>query len=136
MSEAEVDTIELPLNQRFSQARKAKNLTLDEVSEHLNLRLPQLNKLENESIDFVTMSPFERGYVRNYAQFLGIDMSVYETNVSENASVGAELKSMNRYKYPAPLPFFKKGWVKFFIFFLTVSIVASLLVMNFDFNLA
>lgn len=135
MSETEVDTSEQPLNERFVQARTEKDLTLDEVSEHLNLRLPQLKKLENESIDLATMSPFERGYVRNYAQFLGVDMSDYEVDVSENDRVGAELKSMSRYKYPAPLPFFKRGGVKLFLFLLVVVILASLLMMNFNLNL-
>ncbi|MBN2866507.1 MAG: helix-turn-helix domain-containing protein [Thiotrichales bacterium] len=134
MNEIEIDTNDQPLNEKFILAREQKNLTLEEVADSLNLRMSQLNKLENELLDLENMTPFERGYVRNYAQFLEVDIHSYEEAFPESDSVGSELKSMSRYNYPAPLPFFKRGAVKFILVLIVVVILASLLLMNFDLN--
>ncbi|TLU66765.1 DUF4115 domain-containing protein [Thalassotalea litorea] len=69
--------------QMLREAREAKGLSQQDVATHLNFRLALVNELETEAFDASTPSTFLRGYLRNYAKFLGIDdkdiLASYET---------------------------------------------------------
>jgi len=131
MSKIEFDKNEQPLNEMFTEAREHKNLTLKEAAEHLNLSLTQLTKMEGTTLDLASLTPFERGYIRNYAQLLEVDISQYEVEFQGGHHSGAQLKSMSRYKYPAPQPFFKRGWVKFVLVTGVLLVIILLVMMNF-----
>ena len=112
MNETELENSDLPLNERLLQTRKKLNLTLNEVADHLNLRAAQLAKLEQPEIDYKGCSAFERGYIRNYAQYLKVDISQFTAELEEDDRSGNPLKSMNRFNYLAPKPIFINGFVK------------------------
>ncbi len=129
MSELDTQNSVMSLGHKFAQARDAKKLSQDEVAQALNLTLPQLQKLESESLVLQEMTAFERGYVRNYAQFLGVDIAVYESEFPEGQGVGSELKSMSRFQYPAPKPMIRAGagkWLLLIIALLVFSGLASM----------
>ncbi|WP_394172600.1 RodZ domain-containing protein [Thalassotalea litorea] len=69
--------------QMLREAREAKGLSQQDVATHLNFRLALVNELETEAFDASTPGTFIRGYLRNYAKFLGIDekdiLASYET---------------------------------------------------------
>jgi cytoskeletal protein RodZ len=62
------------IGQRLKKAREYRNLTLAKVAEATHIRLAYLRALE--SGDFSAMpSPVQaRGFLRNYAQYLGLDL--------------------------------------------------------------
>ncbi|MEA3406163.1 MAG: helix-turn-helix domain-containing protein [Pseudomonadota bacterium] len=126
MSELESEPNQMPLNQKLVQAREEKGLTQNEVSEALNLRLSQLQKLEQSDLELQSVTAFERGYLRNYAQFLNVDMSDYESEFPESGMVGSDLKSMSRFQYPAPKPLMKGLFGKFILLCVILAIVAAL----------
>jgi len=130
MSETEKDTNERPLSEKFVEARHKKNITLEEASEALNLRPEQVSKLESASFDLKKMTSFERGYARNYAQYLDLDIEEYKADFSESKQVVAELKSMSRFKYPAPQPFFKKGVITIILVLMMAVIIGGLYQIN------
>jgi len=128
MSETAFLNDELPLSEKFIQAREKQNLTLEEAAEHLNLSLEQLTKLESSELDFAKTTTFERGYIRNYAQYLEVDITYFESSFPDVNQVGSELKSMSRFKYPAPKPFFRSGLGK------VVLVICFIAVIAFGFN--
>lgn len=62
------------IGQRLKKAREYRNLTLEKVEEATHIRLQFLKALEAD--DFSSMpSPVQaRGFLRNYAQYLGLDL--------------------------------------------------------------
>lgn len=58
---------------RLQQAREAKRLSLKEVSDELFILERHLQALESESFDDLPQPAFTRGFVVNYAKFLGLD---------------------------------------------------------------
>lgn len=61
------------IGERLCAAREAKELSLDEVAEATKIPLNYLVALEDESFDAFTSDLHARGFLRNYASFLGLD---------------------------------------------------------------
>jgi transcriptional regulator with XRE-family HTH domain len=61
------------LGERLRAAREEKELTLDEVAEQTKIPRNYLEALEEESLDAFTSPLHARGFLRNYALFLGLD---------------------------------------------------------------
>ena len=127
MNETELEAVDLPLNEKFKRAREEQDLTLKDVSEQLNLRMDKLRKLEQADLDFTKLTAFERGYVRNYAQYLSIDITQYESEFPADGQIGSELKSMSRFNYPAPQPFFRKGIIRLLIGIIILLVIGGLM---------
>jgi len=60
------------LGQLLREAREAKGLTLTEVEGETRIRLSYLEALEAEEFDRLPGEVYVRGFLRNYAQFLGL----------------------------------------------------------------
>ena len=77
------------IGQRLKKAREYRNLTLEKVEEATHIRLQFLQALEAD--DFSTMpSPVQaRGFLRNYAQYLELDL---DQMVEELRTAGPELE--------------------------------------------
>ncbi|WP_024303680.1 RodZ domain-containing protein [Pseudogulbenkiania sp. MAI-1] len=54
-------------------AREAAGLSLGEVADRLKLSLKQLEAIESDRFEALPGPAFVRGFVRNYARFLGVD---------------------------------------------------------------
>jgi hypothetical protein len=61
------------LGERLRAAREEKELTLEEVAEATRIPLNYLQALEDESFGTFTSDLHARGFLRNYASFLGFD---------------------------------------------------------------
>ncbi|TKB47090.1 RodZ domain-containing protein [Thalassotalea mangrovi] len=85
--------------QMLREARKAKGLSQKDVALHLNFRLALVNELETESFDPDTPATFLRGYLRNYAKFLGLNendvLESYQT-LGVARQQRAEMKSFSQ----------------------------------------
>jgi cytoskeletal protein RodZ len=112
----EKTTIEIPLNQKFVEARKAKGLSKEDASGLLNLSLAQLNKLEDDSLVPTELTFFERGYVRNYATYLGMDKSEYECFFPQESETQNQLHSVRRYSVPVGKPLLGGFYLKLLFF--------------------
>ncbi|MDG6778446.1 helix-turn-helix domain-containing protein [Thiomicrorhabdus sp. zzn3] len=117
---------ETPLNQLLSDARKSQKLTIKEAAKKLNLSEAQLQQFEQASCDLATMGPFERGYLRNYAQLLDVDEAVVESYLDAVSSAGSELKSMQRFQYPAPKPLIRGSFGRFVVWVLLIVLGGAL----------
>jgi cytoskeleton protein RodZ len=56
----------------LAEARKAKNFTVEEVSEHLKINARTITALETNDKEALPAATFTQGYIRTYAKFLEI----------------------------------------------------------------
>jgi cytoskeletal protein RodZ len=61
------------IGQKLKQARDAKRLTLEQVFEAIRIRVPYLRALEEDDLSAMPSPVQGRGYLRNYAEFLGLN---------------------------------------------------------------
>ena len=108
----EKNVIDIPLNQKLVEARKAKGLSKEDVCAQLNLSPAQLNKLEDDALVPTDLTFFERGYVRNYAAYLEMEKSDYEYFFPEGSDVLNKLHSVRRYSMPVDKPLLGNLFVK------------------------
>lgn len=90
-----------PLSEVLQHARVQQGLSLEAIAEQLNLSLEQIMQMESDAFDPALLTPFERGYVRNYAAILDVDPSVYQPYFPDVIGVSSELLSTKRFNYPA-----------------------------------
>ncbi len=75
----------------LKQAREARNLGIAEVAATLKLTPRQIEAIEGEAFDQLPGSAFARGFVRNYARYLGLDPSPLLERMEQPAR-GEDLK--------------------------------------------
>ena len=61
------------IGQQLKQAREAKRLTFEQVFEAIRIRVPYLRALEDDDLSAMPSPVQARGYMRNYAEFLGLN---------------------------------------------------------------
>lgn len=61
------------IGQRLKAEREAQKLTLEKVFEITRIRVPYLHALETDDLSSVPSPVQARGYLRNYAEYLGLD---------------------------------------------------------------
>ncbi len=61
------------IGQKLKQAREARRLTLEKVFEATRIRVPYLQALESDDLSAMPSPVQARGYLRNYAEFLGLN---------------------------------------------------------------
>jgi cytoskeletal protein RodZ len=61
------------LGNNLRQAREAKGLTLEQAEEATKIRSAYLQALEEERYDLMPAPVYVKGFLKNYAQFLGLD---------------------------------------------------------------
>src|SRR5512141_2485943 len=63
-----------PIGQRLKEAREVRRLTLEKVFEFTRIRVQYLRALEADDLSLMPSPVQARGYLRNYAEFLGLDV--------------------------------------------------------------
>ena len=63
------------IGQRLKTAREEQRLTLDKVFESTRIRIQYLQALEEDDVSVMPSPVQARGYLRNYAEFLGLDVT-------------------------------------------------------------
>jgi len=58
---------------RLKQEREKRNVTLDEISRSTKIGTRLLRALEDEHFDQLPGGIFNKGFIRAYARFLGLD---------------------------------------------------------------
>lgn len=64
------------LGQQLKAAREARQLTLSDVEQEVRIPRNYLEALENETLDVFSSDVHGKGFLRNYALFLGLDADV------------------------------------------------------------
>lgn len=61
------------IGQKLKAAREAQRLTIDKVFEATRIRVQYLQALEEDDLSIMPSAVQARGYLRNYAEFVGLD---------------------------------------------------------------
>jgi len=73
------------IGQRLKAAREEKQLTLDKVFEATRIRVAYLRALELDDLSSMPSPVQARGYLRNYAEYLGLDLDQLLDDVRSSA---------------------------------------------------
>jgi len=115
------------LGAAFLAARTAKNLTQQDVSNHLRYSVKQVDALESNNFHLLPDAMITRGFIRNYAKLLEIDaeplLAIYRTSVADNSNLGLTVQSSIM---QVPLTKDSQSWVKYIL----GSIVVLLLLLS------
>jgi cytoskeleton protein RodZ len=81
------------------EARETKGYTLEDVQDEIRINVRYLKSLEEGEYDALPTPVHVRGFLRNYARFLGLDpqplLNRYETNMSRSQPKAASLSNGN-----------------------------------------
>ncbi len=93
--------------QILRQAREAKNLDLDTVARETSIIRPYIEGLENEDSGAFPGEAYLTGFLKNYAEYLGLDsaqvMLLYKNKVLQESPIPQELLAKKEKKYLLPL---------------------------------
>jgi cytoskeleton protein RodZ len=123
----ERETIEVQVSDgpgaRLRKAREERRLTVDQVARSLNLTPQRITALENDAYEQLPGATYVRGYVRNYAQLLGLPAQPLVDSFNELpvATQRAELIA------PAPAPGASAGSDDVFVKVGVIGVAALLL---------
>ena len=130
-----VEDVKPKLSDVLHEARTQKGLSLETLAEKLNLSVSQLQKLESDTLNLSELTTFERGYIRNYASLLEIEIDSYQSAFPDGMAVGSDLQPIHRFSYKSSKPILSKSWVKLLIFiFLVAAIVWGISLLDIDFS--
>lgn len=79
------------IGQRLKAAREAQRLTLEQAFEATRIRVVYLRALEEDNLSVMPSPVQARGYLRNYAEYLGLDLTRLLEEVRASQQVEAEV---------------------------------------------
>jgi cytoskeleton protein RodZ len=74
------------IGQRLKAAREEQRLTLEKVFESTRIRVQYLQALEEDDLSVMPSPVQARGYLRNYAEFLGLDVAKLLEELRESST--------------------------------------------------
>jgi len=126
-TEGAVDT--LSLTSALKKAREEKGWSIEEVAEKLKIAAEHLAFMESEQLDIASLDPFKRGYLRNYAEVLGVDVFDYQTMFNDIKSIEAPLQSVSS-EDPSIKPVFSIATLRVMTTIILIALVALLVMIN------
>ncbi|MDR1785951.1 MAG: helix-turn-helix domain-containing protein [Spirochaetaceae bacterium] len=89
------------------ETREEKNLTVEAVAKETAISMQYINALENERVEVFPGEPYAIGFLRNYAEYLGLDsaniIALLRAKKIQESPVPIELYKPHRPKYLIPL---------------------------------
>ncbi|MDP1713277.1 MAG: DUF4115 domain-containing protein [Anaerolineales bacterium] len=79
------------IGQRLKQMREARYLTLEKASDDTRIRVIFLQALEADDYSVIPSAAQGRGFLRNYAEYLGLNMDEMIADIQKNAPAPAEV---------------------------------------------
>jgi cytoskeleton protein RodZ len=117
------------LSHELRQARERKRMSLTHAAESLRISAEHLELFESGAFEFAELDPFQRGYIRNYAEMLEVDLSPYATFFPKVTDVGATLQAVDLEEEHAR-PLISIGMLKGLISLVILALAAFLVWMN------
>lgn len=90
-----------PLGDILLAARQAKKLSQNDVSNSLRISVKQINAIEHDDFAALPESAITRGFIRNYARFLGVDaeplLMSHRARMPDNTPASLSVKTTTRH---------------------------------------
>ncbi|KUJ71438.1 helix-turn-helix transcriptional regulator [Thiomicrospira sp. WB1] len=117
------------LSHELRQARERKQMSVAHAAESLRISADHLTLFESGAFEFAELDPFQRGYIRNYAEMLEVDLTPYETFFPKVTEVGATLQAVDLEEEHAR-PLISVGLLKAVITLMILALAGLLVWMN------
>jgi cytoskeletal protein RodZ len=114
----------LTLGERLSKIRSEKRITLSEVSRSTRIQMKYLEYLESSRYDKLPVDVYVKGFLRSYAQYLGVDESYLIKLFEREKEIHNNVKKDNKEK-----KIFKP--IKFSSFIITPKALVAFLIIFF-----
>lgn len=116
-------------------AREAQGLSIHEVCSQLRLGLKQIQAIEQDDFDKLPQPSIVRGFIRNYARLLNIDVNpileAYQRIVPNKAPLPLSVRSnASRSVIDQPAPGFRPQRLLTFLIFLVLASIAAYFYIN------
>jgi cytoskeleton protein RodZ len=112
----------LTVGEQLTQARKAMQLSIVDIAQHLKLSPQQIERLENN--DFATLGAvFSRGFVRLYARHVGLNADELVAAMAGNLQRNKESLSVHNEEIPLGKGL-SKHWL--ILFFMAIILVLGI----------
>jgi cytoskeleton protein RodZ len=92
------------IGQRLKAEREEQRLTLEKVFEATRIRVQYLQALEEDDLSVMPSPVQARGYLRNYAEYLGVDVEQMLHELREMNAQPASLEVIGPADIPSPSP--------------------------------
>jgi cytoskeleton protein RodZ len=92
------------IGQRLKAEREEQRLTLEKVFESTRIRIPYLRALETDDLSVMPSPVQARGYLRNYAEYLGLDFEQMLHELREMNAQPASGEVIGPADHPSPPP--------------------------------
>lgn len=84
--------IQARIGEIIGKARKAKKLSIEDVVADTNIRATYIKALENGDFDYLPGGFYTKGYIKSYAEYLGLDsndvIKEFEQQLEEEENLG------------------------------------------------
>lgn len=90
------------LGEALRQARIEHDFTKEAMADVMKLTVDKVTDMESYT-DLTSLSPFDRGYVRNYASKVGLSLEAFELNAQDVETLAAELQPISKEDWSKPL---------------------------------
>jgi cytoskeletal protein RodZ len=119
------------IGRRLKEARLAKHLSIEDVSKETRIQPRILEALESDRFHEVLSPIYARGFIKKYADFLGLDSgSLVQTYLSQQPSHPKQVLSLQ----PAPdSPILSRLILPMGLFLVTVAVLGCLWFLGFKF---
>jgi len=118
-----VEEVKPSLSKMLILAREAKGLSQQDVAEKLNFSVEKIAKTESIDETEAKLTPFERGYLRNYANLVEVDLTSFSSVFPEEPEVVSDIQLVQRFNYETTKPFTSRSWVKIMIYIVLAGLV-------------
>lgn len=116
-------------------AREAQGLSIHEVCSQLRLGIKQIQAIEQDDFEKLPQPSIVRGFIRNYARLLNIDVNpileAYQRIVPNKAPLPLSVRSnASRSVIDKPVPVFRPQRLLTFLIFLILAAIAAYFYIN------
>ena len=98
----QVQDSELPIGERLRQAREAKGLSLDEIAGRTRIPVRHLQHIESGDWDALPAVTYSVGFVRSYANDLGLDGTALGAELRDQLGAGPQRTGVMSGEYYEP----------------------------------
>jgi cytoskeleton protein RodZ len=102
MTDNEATPQSITLGEALKKARVQQDYTKEAMADVMKLTVDKVTAIESYR-DLASLSPFDRGYVRNYASKVGLSLEPFELQSSDVAKLAAELQPIAKEDWSKPL---------------------------------
>lgn len=117
------------LSQSLRSAREQKKLSVEDLAEQLKISASHIQYFEGDHLDLTELDPFQRGYLRNYAKLLNVDITPYKSDFPEVVEVGSSLQSVDLEEH-ATKPIISIAMMRLLSTLAVIGIIILLIAIN------